>query len=75
MTLLDEALMERYEYAKTKNDTQDMNLIFQWTKQGIIGNARQFRMLFGKMVEKEAKKIEQELNNEAKRGNAKQGFN
>jgi hypothetical protein len=42
-----------------------LDIAFQWTKQGVIGTARQFRAVVGDIVEQEVSRIADEMNREA----------
>jgi hypothetical protein len=42
-----------------------LDIAFQWTQQGVIGTARQFRQIIGTIVEKEVDRIAEEMNAEA----------
>lgn len=61
-TPADESLFRRYRQAKGNS----LDLIYQWTKQGIIGNSRQFKQLVAHIIEKEIDQIADELNEEAR---------
>lgn len=57
----DDALLRKFHAAKGN----DLDIAFQWVRQGTIGTASQFRAIVGRIVENEVNRIAEEMNQEA----------